>query len=130
MSAVCPFNSLTLLNTQEKQVQYQDYNCASGNGITDSVLPNLQSNLDTMVDLRRLFGGPSAKSPPPLVEGDEVYPVHMLDDTKTLRDIVVVWTLRFNDVLDADKMHASLSRLLGIGDWRKLGGRLRVKVSC
>ncbi|KAL5001377.1 hypothetical protein BDV10DRAFT_182610 [Aspergillus recurvatus] len=49
------------------------------------------------------------------------------DDTKTPRNIVVTWTLRFNDVLDADKLHASLSRLLGIGDWRKLGGRLRLK---
>jgi hypothetical protein len=53
----------------------------------------------------------------------------MLDDTKTLRGIVVTWTLRFNDVLDADSLHASLSKLLEIGDWRKLGGRLRLKVS-
>jgi hypothetical protein len=52
----------------------------------------------------------------------------MLDDTKTLRGIVVTWTLRFNDALDADKLHTSLSRLLEIGDWRKLGGRLRINV--
>ena len=53
----------------------------------------------------------------------------MLDDTKTLRSIVVTWTLCFNDVLDAGNLHASLSRLLEIGDWRKVGGRLRLKVS-
>ncbi len=52
----------------------------------------------------------------------------MLDDTQALRGIVVTWTLRFNDVLDPEKLHASLSRLLEIGDWRKVGGRLRKKV--
>jgi len=62
------------------------------------------------------------------VETDDVYPLHMLDDTKTLRGIVVTWTLRFDDVLDADKLRDSLSRLLDIGDWRKLGGRLRLNV--
>lgn len=62
------------------------------------------------------------------VQTDDIYPVHMLDDTKTLRDIVVTWTLRFNDVLDPDKLQTSLSRLLEIGDWRKIGGRLRLNV--
>lgn len=82
-----------------------------------------------MAALRRLLRASPARSPPPPVESDDVYPVHMLDDTKTLRDIVVTWTLRFNDVLDADNLYASLSRLLEIGDWRKVGGRLRLKVS-
>lgn len=60
---------------------------------------------------------------------DIIYPVHTLDDTKTLHNIVVAWTLRFDDVLDADKLHSSLSRLLEIGDWLKLGGRPRRKVT-
>ncbi|OAA61972.1 Chloramphenicol acetyltransferase-like domain protein [Niveomyces insectorum RCEF 264] len=68
-----------------------------------------------------------ASPPLPSTESDDIYPVHMLDDTKTLRGIVVTWTLRFNDVLDANKLHASLARLLEIGDWKKLGGRLRLK---
>ncbi|KFY99647.1 hypothetical protein V498_00599 [Pseudogymnoascus sp. VKM F-4517 (FW-2822)] len=51
----------------------------------------------------------------------------MLDDNKVLNSIVVAWTLRFNDVLDPDRLHTSLSRLLEIGDWRKLGGRLTRK---
>ncbi|KAK4096587.1 hypothetical protein N658DRAFT_435809 [Parathielavia hyrcaniae] len=76
--------------------------------------------------LWRLLGASPARSQPPRVESDEVYPLHMLDDTKTLRGIVVTWTLRFNDVLDAEKLHASLSRLLEIGGWRKVGGRLRL----
>lgn len=86
-------------------------------------------NVDKMAALWRLLGASPARSPPPAVESDDIYPVHMLDDTKTLRDIVVTWTLRFNDVLDADNLYASLSRLLEIGDWRKVGGRLRLKVS-
>ncbi|KAG9252678.1 uncharacterized protein F5Z01DRAFT_744242 [Emericellopsis atlantica] len=63
------------------------------------------------------------KTAPSPVETDEIYPLHMLDDTKTLRGIVVTWTLRFNNVLDADKLHSSLSELLEIGDWRKMGTR-------
>ncbi|OJJ47737.1 hypothetical protein ASPZODRAFT_15186 [Penicilliopsis zonata CBS 506.65] len=35
------------------------------------------------------------------------------------------YTLRFNDVLDPEKLHSSLVELLKIGDWKKLGGRLR-----
>lgn len=57
-----------------------------------------------------------------------VYPLFMLDDNKVLNSIVVAWTLRFNDVLDPDRLHTSLCRLLEIGDWRKLGGRLTRKV--
>lgn len=78
--------------------------------------------------MKRLLGASPVSGTPDPVETDEVYPVHMLDDTKTLRTIVVTWTLRFNDVLDADALHSSLSRLLEIGDWRKLGGRLRLNV--
>ncbi|PNP82180.1 hypothetical protein FNYG_04369 [Fusarium nygamai] len=37
----------------------------------------------------------------------------------------MAWTMRFDDVLNADKLHQSLSELLSIGDWKKLGGRLR-----
>ena len=81
-----------------------------------------------MAAFLRLLGTSPARGPPP-VENDVIYPVHMLDDTKTLRDIVVTWTLCFNDVLDAEKLCASLSRLLEIGDWRKVGGRLRLKVN-
>ncbi|OBT41297.1 hypothetical protein VE00_08452 [Pseudogymnoascus sp. WSF 3629] len=55
---------------------------------------------------------------------DDVYPLFMLDDNKILHGIVVTWTLRFNDLLDADRLHTSLCRLLSIGDWRKVGGRL------
>lgn len=66
----------------------------------------------------------SEKSPTPS-DGSKVYPLHMLDDTKGCREYMIALTFRFDDVLDAEKLRASLSRLLEIGDWRKLGGRLR-----
>lgn len=82
-----------------------------------------------MAAFLRLVGGSLTTNVPSPIDTDEVYPVHMLDDTATLRGNIVTWTLCFNDVLDADKLHTSLSRLLEIGDWRKVGGRLRLKVS-
>jgi hypothetical protein len=66
---------------------------------------------------------------PARVHTDEVFPTHFLDDTPGNRSFVLVWTLRFNDVLDADMLHSSLSRLLEKEGWRKMGGRLRMNVS-
>jgi hypothetical protein len=79
--------------------------------------------------LRRITGSPANTTSPPVHDDDVVYPLHMLDDSKTLRSIVVAWTLRFDDVLDVEKLHDSLSRLLEIGDWRMIGGRLRLRVT-
>lgn len=64
-----------------------------------------------------------------LSEPDEVvYPFHVLD-RPTLDEELVTWVLSFNDVLSAISLHQSLCTLLEIGDWRKLGARLRVTVS-
>ncbi|KAF4445985.1 hypothetical protein F53441_10319 [Fusarium austroafricanum] len=57
---------------------------------------------------------------------DTVYPTHMIDNASVLKSLVMAWTMRFNDVLDADKLHKALTELLTIGDWKKLGGRLKV----
>lgn len=65
------------------------------------------NNMDV---LRHMFGLPPTRHQPPRIESDDVYPVHRLDNTKTLRNIVVTWTLSFNDVLDADMLYGSLSR--------------------
>lgn len=64
----------------------------------------------------------------PVDSGQAVYPVHVLDRMKEYQTFVARVML-FNDVLDADLLSASLSRLLEIGDWRKLGGRLQKDVS-
>ncbi|KAK5993545.1 O-acetyltransferase PaAT-2 [Cladobotryum mycophilum] len=64
-------------------------------------------------------------APPTLHESDIIYPTHFLDDLPGARDLIMTWTMRFNDVLDPDMLHTSLAKLLEVGDWRKLGGRLR-----
>lgn len=58
---------------------------------------------------------------------DYVYPVHVLDSLKFLRNIFIAF-FRFNDVLDAQKLHDAIAKLLTIGDWKKLAGRFRSKV--
>ncbi|RDA91799.1 hypothetical protein CP533_2804 [Ophiocordyceps camponoti-saundersi (nom. inval.)] len=62
------------------------------------------------------------------LDDDDVYPLHAFDDANHNRKLLS-WLMRFNDVLDADRLHDSLARLLEIGDWRKLGGRLKLKIS-
>ncbi|KAK2612391.1 hypothetical protein QQS21_001655 [Conoideocrella luteorostrata] len=55
-----------------------------------------------------------------------IYPVRLLDQpTQTQK--MLTWVMCFNDVLDASMLHTSLCRLLEIGDWKKLGSRLRVR---
>lgn len=60
---------------------------------------------------------------PPSEDQYDVYPVH-LGDAASMNEKFVSWLFRFNDVLDVDKLHLALARLLERGDWRKLGGRL------
>ncbi|KAM7200196.1 hypothetical protein V8F20_005414 [Naviculisporaceae sp. PSN 640] len=62
----------------------------------------------------------------PRVPSDEVVLAHPTDGSSTIRKIIMGAGFRFNQVLDCDKVHAALARLLEIGEWRKLGGRLRL----
>ncbi|KFH43980.1 hypothetical protein ACRE_052320 [Hapsidospora chrysogenum ATCC 11550] len=57
---------------------------------------------------------------------DYVYAVHPIDGTK-IQHVLYAGFERFNDVLDPQKIHDALFRLLQIGDWKKLGGRLRYR---
>ncbi|KAL2276091.1 hypothetical protein FJTKL_01375 [Diaporthe vaccinii] len=74
----------------------------------------------SLTALRQCSAGAQRRSPT-----DEVLPMHHFDDNPINQSIILAWTLRFNDVLDADKLHDGLARLLEIGDCRKLGGRIR-----
>ncbi|KAJ4142908.1 hypothetical protein NW765_000046 [Fusarium oxysporum] len=55
---------------------------------------------------------------------DIVFPLHEFDDSPINR-YMQHWTLRFDAVLDTQKLCAALTHLLSMGDWRKLGGRLQ-----
>ncbi|CAN8099841.1 unnamed protein product [Discula destructiva] len=75
----------------------------------------------------RLFVGSVAPKSLPRVPTDEVMPVHFFDDTPIFRNSTGCMLIRFNDVLDADKVHQSLATVATLpGGWRKLGGRIRI----
>ncbi|KAF4457931.1 Chloramphenicol acetyltransferase-like domain protein [Fusarium austroafricanum] len=76
--------------------------------------------------VKDLFGLKAQNQQPSKLDEDDIYPASFFDDTKTFRDMMLLWTFHFNDVLDPDKLHGSLARLLEIGDWRKIGGRQRI----
>ncbi|VUC29898.1 unnamed protein product [Clonostachys rosea] len=63
----------------------------------------------------------------PTVDTDEVFPLYFLDNLQAGRVLVLSQTLKFDDVLDPEKLHDGLRKLIQHGDWRKLGGRLRKK---
>ncbi|KAG5981028.1 hypothetical protein E4U55_003380 [Claviceps digitariae] len=73
--------------------------------------------------------GKKKKKRKPLSKDDEedVYPIHALDQPTTVRQSMRTWVMCFNDVLNAPKLHDALCHLLEIGDWKKLGTRLRVR---
>ncbi|KPM39272.1 hypothetical protein AK830_g7296 [Neonectria ditissima] len=70
------------------------------------------------------FKGPALKLAPK-VPTDEVVPVHLFDSTTALRGCILVWMLRFDEILDPEKLHTSLSRVFQREGWHKLGGRYR-----
>lgn len=65
---------------------------------------------------------------PATVPTDTIIPGHYWDSQPIMRAYCIDLTFRFDDVLDTDKMRAALARLLEIGDWRKLGARIRLNV--
>ena len=65
---------------------------------------------------------------PETVETDDVIPVHLFDDSSAARGIVLVWTFKFDDVLDPDKLHTALSELFQMEGWRRFSGRFRYRV--
>jgi len=75
--------------------------------------------------LRQLGSQSTAQSVP--VSTDRIVQMHRFDDTK-VNDMTLSYSMYFNDVLDPAIVRSSLSRLLEIGEWRKLGGRLRRNV--
>lgn len=61
-------------------------------------------------------------------ETDIIFPIHFVDQAGIIRASIINYTFRFNDVLEPEKLHDSLVKLLRIEGWRKLGGRLRKDV--
>jgi hypothetical protein len=66
---------------------------------------------------------------PSTISTDTIIPVYPKDDNDIYRAIVLDFTLRFDDVLDPLKVSGALRRLMELGNWRKLGARIRLNVS-
>ncbi|KAF4341518.1 hypothetical protein FBEOM_4563 [Fusarium beomiforme] len=62
---------------------------------------------------------------PDIVKSDDIIPVHLFDDTAAARGIVLVWTFRFGEILNPQKLNDALSELFQMDGWRRLGGRFR-----
>lgn len=65
----------------------------------------------------------------PTVPTDEVLPMHAFDDTPFMRQCPILWTIRFDEILDAAMLNEALSKLFEMDGWRRLGGRIRLNVS-
>lgn len=65
---------------------------------------------------------------PPMVPTDQILPVHYWDDTTMFRSVVLHYMMRFDDILDVQKLTASLAKLIEREGWRKMGARLRLNV--
>jgi hypothetical protein len=67
-------------------------------------------------------------SAPARVLTDTIVPLFDRDDTRSYRKISFQLTMKFEEVLDADKLSGALWQLLERPGWRKLGARLRLNV--
>ena len=64
-----------------------------------------------MLFLSRIMGLAPKRPQPERVPTDEVVPIHLFDDVYYLRSYNLIWTFKFNDVLDADMLGHSLAEL-------------------
>ena len=71
---------------------------------------------------------PNLVSGRPRSPTDAVLPARFFDDSPAVK-VVMRWMVRVDDVLDANKLHISLVKLIELPSWRRLGGRLRLNVS-
>ncbi|KAK2049421.1 hypothetical protein LZ31DRAFT_457166 [Colletotrichum somersetense] len=69
--------------------------------------------------------GPAPRQPE-RVATDIVIQLSALDSSWMMRMMIMSWSMCFHDVLDPEMLHSSLSELLTVGNWRKLGGRPRL----
>ncbi|KAG7046645.1 ankyrin-2 ankyrin [Colletotrichum scovillei] len=68
----------------------------------------------------------TAPKAPATVATDTIIPLNPNDDTALNRGIVMGFMMRFDNVLNPERLHSSLTKLLGREGWRKLGARLRL----
>lgn len=62
-------------------------------------------------------------------EADLIIPIHYFDNVTTFANITVNAIMVYDEVLDAEKLHSSLTKLVSRETWTKLGARLKKGVS-
>ena len=83
--------------------------------------PNTMSTA-SLIDKQSLKPGPNE------LRAEIVTDAYAWDNMQIIRDQIFVVSLQYRYVLNPDKLHDSLVRLVNHGGWRKLGARLRLKV--
>jgi len=73
------------------------------------------------------FFQPKPKAPE-RVPSDTVIALTSRDDNHTNRSVALEFTMKFDEVLDVEKLSDALWRLIDRPGWRKLGARLRLNV--
>ncbi|KAF4456164.1 hypothetical protein F53441_1648 [Fusarium austroafricanum] len=81
--------------------------------------------MSSLLNYLPIFKKEEPRPLPDTVESDDIIPVHLFDDSAAARGIVLVWTFRFEDALNPQKLHDALSELFHMDGWRRLGGRFR-----
>lgn len=76
-----------------------------------------------------MSAGSESRTTPAIIKGDRIVPMHLFDDTNANNHVPLSVNLRFDSVMDPDRIYYALVRLLHIGEWRKVGGRLHRNVS-
>lgn len=106
-------------------------NLRSGqSGWNFALLLRFLATLDTAsVALNMPFFAKKKRQLPPTVATDDIIPVHLFDGSAAARNITMVWTFKFDDILDPCAIHDALTQLFQMDGWRKFSGRLRLRVS-
>ncbi|KAJ0108384.1 hypothetical protein J7T55_005361 [Diaporthe amygdali] len=68
---------------------------------------------------------PPQQDAAPLAEPDLVFPLHYFDNSAMFTNITMYAIMVFDEVLDPEKLRASLDGLVQRDTWRKLGARVR-----
>lgn len=67
----------------------------------------------------------TVQNPMAQAEVDKVFPLHYFDNSAMFTNITMYAIMVFDDVLDPEKLRASLESLVQHETWHKLGARLR-----
>lgn len=67
--------------------------------------------------------------PPPTIASDKIVPLNYFDDSPVWRSWILYSLCVFDEVLDVDRLHSTLTEVVKSNGWEKLGARLRKDVS-